>query len=107
MQTRRSFIKWTSAGGFGLFLWSKFDGVSKLLAESLPGGTLDPEAIPKFVTPLLIPPVMPRASTIVMPGGKAADYYEISVRQFSQQILPAKLPPTTVWGYGAVSEASK
>ena len=41
------------------------------------------------------------------PGGKPADYYEISVRQFSQQILPAGLPPTTVWGYGAVTAQSK
>ena len=38
-----------------------------------------------------------------MPGGKPADYYEISMKQFSQQILPAGMPATTVWGYGAVS----
>jgi hypothetical protein len=61
---------------------------------------LDPASVPKYVTPLLIPPVMPRAGTITMPGGKPADYYEISMRQFSQQILPAGLPATTVWGYG-------
>ena len=46
---------------------------------------------------------MPRAATITMPGGKPADYYEISMRQFAQQILPAGLPATTVWGYGAVT----
>ena len=56
---------------------------------------------------MLIPPVMPRAGTITMPGGKPADYYEISMRQFSQQILPAGLPATTVWGYGAVKSASR
>ena len=50
---------------------------------------------------------MPRAGTITMPGGKPADYYEISMRQFSQQILPAGMPATTVWGYGAVKSASK
>jgi spore coat protein A, manganese oxidase len=33
----------------------------------------------------------------------AADYYESAVRQFTQQILPNTLPPTTVWGYGAVT----
>ena len=59
-------------------------------------------AIPKFATPLLIPPVMPRAGTKKMKGGKNGDVYEISVRQFAQQILPATLPTTTVWGYGAV-----
>ena len=42
-----------------------------------------------------------------MPGGKPADYYEISMRQFKQQILPAGMPATTVWGYGAVKSASK
>ena len=50
---------------------------------------------------------MPRAGTITMPGGKPADYYEISMRQFDQQILPASMPATTVWGYGAVASASK
>ena len=32
--------------------------------------------------------------------GKMADYYEIAVRQFQQQILPSGMPATTVWGYG-------
>jgi len=58
------------------------------------------------MTPMLIPPVMPRAGTITMPGGKPGDYYEISMKQFSQQILPAGFPKTTVWGYGAVKSAS-
>jgi hypothetical protein len=107
MLTRRTFVRWTSAGGFGLFLSSKFGAVSKLLAEAVSGSTLNPGTISKFVTPLLIPPVMPRAATLVQQGGKPIDYYEISVRQFSQQILPAGLPPTTVWGYGAVTSDSK
>jgi FtsP/CotA-like multicopper oxidase with cupredoxin domain len=50
---------------------------------------------------------MPQAGTIKQPGGKNVDYYEISMKQFSQQILPAGLPATTVWGYGAVTSASK
>jgi len=58
------------------------------------------------MTPMLIPPVMPRAGTITMPGGKPGDYYEISMKQFSQQILPAGFPKTTVWWYGAVKSAS-
>ena len=41
-----------------------------------------------------------------MTGGKNADYYEISMKQISQQILPAGMPPTTVWGYGAVTSES-
>jgi spore coat protein A len=62
--------------------------------------------VPRFVTPLLIPPVMPRAATIRQPGGKPLDYYEISMRQITQQILPAGLPSTTVWGYGAITAES-
>ena len=66
----------------------------------IPGGTLDPEAVTKYATPLLIPPAMPRAGKVTVRGGKNIDYYEIAVRQFEQQILPAGLPATTVWGYG-------
>lgn len=40
--------------------------------NSVPGGTLDPIEIPKYVTPLVIPPIMPRSST--QPGTPAADY---------------------------------
>ena len=73
----------------------------------IPGGTLYPDSVPKYVTPLLIPPVMPKAGTIVQRGDKNIDYYEISVKQFLQQILPAGMPATKVWGYGAVSSDSK
>jgi len=55
---------------------------------------------------MLIPPVMPRAGTIRQPGGKPVDYYEISMKQFQQQILPADLPVTTVWGYGGKAAQS-
>jgi FtsP/CotA-like multicopper oxidase with cupredoxin domain len=78
----------------------------KVFAQ-IPGGTLDPTLVPKYVTPLLIPPVMPRAGEITMPGSKKVDYYEISMKQLSQQILPAGLPATTVWGYGAVKAEGK
>ena len=49
---------------------------------------------------------MPRAAVIPAPGGKPVDYYEISTRQFQQQILPAGLPATTVWGYGGKAAQS-
>jgi spore coat protein A, manganese oxidase len=73
----------------------------------LPGGSLDPLSVPKYQTPLLIPPVMPKAGTIKQQGGKNVDYYEISVREFDQQILPTGLPATKVWGYGAIASKSK
>jgi FtsP/CotA-like multicopper oxidase with cupredoxin domain len=103
MVDRRRFIQVGTYAGAGLFMYWK-GGVPHLWAQ-IPGGTLDPTTVPKYVTPLLIPPVMPKAGTVKLKGGKAADSYEISMRQFTQQILPAGLPPTTVWGYGAVSGA--
>jgi FtsP/CotA-like multicopper oxidase with cupredoxin domain len=74
-------------------------------AGAVPGGSLDPTAIPKYEMPLVIPPVMPRTAELTMPAGKKADYYEIAVRQFQQHILPPVmgLAPTTVWSYGSVN----
>src|SRR5512132_398326 len=102
MITRRDFIKLTGATTVGWYVATQFGYVQRAIAQ-IPGGTLDPSSIPKYQTPLLIPPVMPRAGTITLPGGKPADYYEISMKQLSEQILPSGFPRTTVWGYGAVS----
>jgi len=80
-------------------------------AQPLPGGTLDPTTIPKYVTPLVIPPVMNNSGT--------ANDYDIAVRQFQQQILPGGIwatlpgcsgqnctfPATTVWSYGPAADA--
>jgi spore coat protein A, manganese oxidase len=102
MLSRRTFFKLTGASTIGWYAATRFGWVQRALAQ-IPGGTLDPSMVPKYQTPLLIPPVMPRAATITMPGGKPADYYEISMKQFEEQILPSGFPRTTVWGYGAVS----
>jgi FtsP/CotA-like multicopper oxidase with cupredoxin domain len=100
MPTRRSFLKLTGATTVAWYVATQTGWMERAIAQ-IPGGTLDPANVTKYVTPLLIPPVMPRAATITMPGGKPADYYEISMQQLSQQILPAPHPATTVWGYGA------
>jgi spore coat protein A len=100
MVSRRTFIRRTSAGGLGLFLWGGRGGEFRLLADVPGGDILDPAEVTKYATPLLVPPAMPRAGRIQVKGGKNIDYYEIAVRQFSQQILPAGHPATTVWGYG-------
>jgi FtsP/CotA-like multicopper oxidase with cupredoxin domain len=105
MITRRAFLKYTGGTALTWFAFNKF-GVPKAIAQ-IPGGSLDPTAVPKFQTPLLIPPVMPKAGRIVQRGGKNIDHYEISMKQFPQQILPTGLPTTTVWGYGAISTDSK
>jgi FtsP/CotA-like multicopper oxidase with cupredoxin domain len=76
-------------------------------AQPLPGGSLDPLTIPKYVTPLVIPPVMKNDGT--------AHSYDIAVRQFGQQILPGGIwntlngrsdafPATPVWSYGPAQD---
>ena len=106
MISRRDFLKLSGAGMLSLYAATR--GKFTLKAQAaIPGGTLDPVTLPKFVTPLLIPPIMPRAGTIKQKGGKSIDYYEISMKQITQQILPAGLPSTTVWGYGAVAGMGK
>jgi spore coat protein A len=68
-------------------------------AGTLPGGSLDPHGIPKYVTSLVVPPAMPPVA-----AGDAIDRYAIAVRQFAQQVLPPGMPATTVWGYGAIAD---
>ena len=105
--SRRTFVAWVGGAGAGFYLFGRLPGMSAPVAlAQIPGGTLDPTAVPRFQTPMLVPPVMPRAGTIVQRGGKNVDYYEISMRQFAQQILPTGLPATTVWGYGGVAAQS-
>ncbi|GAB3418893.1 multicopper oxidase family protein [Flindersiella endophytica] len=68
-------------------------------AAPLPGGSLDPRTIPKYVTALPLPRPMPASGTT---GGGSIDVYRIAVRQFTQQILPTGSPATAVWGYGSI-----
>ena len=96
---RRDFIRLTGGLGVTAFVHDKLGFARRVFAQ-VPGGTLDAASVPRFVTPLLIPPAMPRAGTVAVRGGRNADYYEIAVRQFEQQMLPSGYPPTTVWGYG-------
>lgn len=72
------------------------------IAQNQP--TQDPTLISKYQDPLVIPPVMPKAGSCRTDDGKSGDYYEIAVRQFQQQVLPAGMPLTTVWGYGAIRD---
>ncbi len=100
MITRRQFLK-ASAGTGAAFLTSSRLGVSKAGAAPLPGGTLSPALIAKYVSPLLVPPAMQPTAVI---QSRSVDYYVISVRQFQQQILPPDKPATTVWGYGSPNQ---
>ncbi|MDH5539095.1 MAG: multicopper oxidase domain-containing protein, partial [Rhizobacter sp.] len=110
MHSRRSFLAYTGGTTLTLFTYGKF-GVKEAVA-AIPGGTLDPAIVPKYQTPMLVPPAMPRAGVLGTPEGPV-DYYEISMRQFQQQILPPKdtigrdLNPTTVWGYGPAKRLNR
>ena len=86
--------------GAGLALQSKANNTDQEIArvriQAIPGGTLLPSAVTKYVDPLVKPPAMPGKSN------KNKDKYKIAVRQFQQQILPSPLPKTTVWSYGSI-----
>lgn len=101
MISRRALLKAGVLVGGGVALGGPW-AVRSLFAQ-VPGGTLDPSYISKFVAPLVIPPAMPRTAKLRQRAAKNIDYYEIAVRQFQQQILPQPLPATTVWSYGSVN----
>lgn len=94
MLSRRNFLKLTLVGGGALIIpFANHWPIARLYAETR--DLLDPTTLPKFTTPLVIPPVM---QPVGMDGEKTL--YEIGVRQFEQQVLPDDYPMTTVWGYG-------
>ena len=99
MTSKREFLKRSALAGAGSVLLARFGLIRRAFA-AISGGALDPASITKYTMPLVIPPAMPRTS-----GGQL-DYYEIAVRQFQQQILPAPMPTTTVWSYGSVNHPS-
>ena len=69
------------------------------------GPTLDPGTIPKYVNQLVIPPVYdPTVVTDPETDEVLSHDYLIDMTQFQEQILPAPLPETTVWGYGGVAK---
>ena len=118
MLTRREFLVASALAGATLVApatWLQRRPLAQLLNAQTPGmlpwsaspeSILDPTTIPKYETQIIAPPAMPRVSELPLPGGGTADYYEIAVRQFSQQILPPSLGlnPTTVWSYGSASD---
>jgi spore coat protein A len=101
--SRRRFIQYGAGTGAGLLAW-RFGG-GRAWARPAAGGVLDARSIPKYVTPLVIPPAMPRTQELPQMRSRSVDYYEIAVREFGQHILPAGmgLEPTTVWSYGSVN----
>ena len=99
---------WLIAMAVGLA--SLFVLTSAALADPLPGGSLDPTTIAKYQEPLVIPPAMPRSAVKWVPGQGWVDYYEITVKQFQQYILPTAwsqtngIGATTVWSYASMTD---
>jgi bilirubin oxidase len=96
MATRRQLIKAGTVGGAALLVPAAAWLRDPAYADSVPGGTLDPRSVPKYVTPLHIPPALPQAGRV-----RAGDRYHIAARQIRQQILPYGLPPTDVFAFGS------
>jgi bilirubin oxidase len=101
--SRRRFIEYGAGTSVAVLTW-RFGG-ARAVARPTGDRVLDPLSIPKYETPLVIPPAMPRTRLRRGKGGILVDYYEISVRQFRQPVLPARmgLAPTQVWSYGSVN----
>src|SRR5262245_21538795 len=98
MVTRRQLIQaGTLTGAAALFM----PGATRAFADPVPGGTLDPTTIPKYVTSLFALPTMPRAA-----ASSSLDVYDLAIRQFGQQILPSGFPSTQVFGYGSTTNSS-
>jgi spore coat protein A len=95
MVTRRTFLKVSAIAAAGMAMRWKWD-VRRAFAQ-IPGGTLAPGDVNKFVLPLVKPPAMPLSNG----SNKNKDKYKIAVRQFSQRILSPPHPETTVWSYGS------
>lgn len=94
--SRRQFIKGCAAAGIALNLpWNLKWGPNKAFAQ-IPGGTLPPGNVNKYVLPLVKPPAMPGKFS------RNKDKYKIAVRQFTQRILSPPHPMTKVWSYGSV-----
>ncbi len=96
MVNRRDFLKFSLAMGGGLYLATHGRFLQRAFAQ-IPGGTLPPGDVDKFVLPLVKPPAMPPSHI-----SNNNELYKIAVRQFSQRILSPPHPETTVWGYGSV-----
>ncbi|OLB80296.1 MAG: bilirubin oxidase [Actinobacteria bacterium 13_2_20CM_2_71_6] len=101
MLTRRHLIKAGTVGGAALLVPAALTLRRPAQAAPVPGGTLDPATVPKYVLPLFVPPAMPGGRSVA-----GVDFHEIGVRQFNQRVLPPGMPTTPVFGYGRIADSS-
>ena len=97
MSTRRQVLK----GGVAVAAAAAIGGPRLLRSRTAEAAVIDPNSIPKYVTPLFILPAMP-------PSRIASDHdeFQVAQRRLSVQVLPAGFPKTLVNGYGAPSDTS-
>ena len=105
--SRRTFVAWVGGAGAGFYLFGRLPGLNAPIAlAQIPGGTLDPDDVAKFATPMLIPPACPERRRS---GSRAASPSTTTRsrcgRSASRSSLPTS-PTTTVWGYGALAAQS-
>jgi bilirubin oxidase len=101
MVTRRQVLGAGAVAGAALLIPAALR-VSSAGASPVPGGTLDPNSLAKYVTALFVLPAMPTAPS----PSSNIDAYSIAARQISQQILPSGSPATNVFAYGSTSGAN-
>ena len=102
MVSRRQLIKaGTVTGAAALVPAAIISNRRRAVADPVPGGTLDPTTVPKYVTSMAVPAVMAAVS-----GPSGTDTYQIAARQFGQQVLPSGYPSTQVFGYGSTADSS-
>ena len=74
--SRRGFLAYSGGTALSLYVYNNF-GIPVAMGAPIPGGTLNPSAVPKFALPLIVPPAMPTSGP---------NTYDVAVRQFAQQI---------------------
>jgi FtsP/CotA-like multicopper oxidase with cupredoxin domain len=76
-------------------------------AEAVVPVLMNPLSIPKFVNQITGPPPV-YVPTVVTDGdtGAVTHEYRIEMNESIQQVLPAPLPMTQVWGYGGLAKDS-
>ena len=93
---RRTFIKLSGSTAAVMYLQGVTGGLVRVASAQIPGGTLAPGDVDKFVLPLIKPPAMPGKSN------RNKDKYKVGVREFSQRVLSPPHPLTRVWSYGSI-----
>ncbi|MGH3390871.1 MAG: bilirubin oxidase, partial [Actinomadura sp.] len=90
MPTRRQVVKGGVAAGAAAAIAGP-----QLLTRTAQAATIPGASIPKYQTNLHIIPAMPKVTSVA-----GRDTFHYVARRFSQQVLPAGFPATTVQGFG-------